>query len=103
MIDPGLATRLFSLLNCSEIDGINDRLYLEADWSVECHVGEHSMMTIFGIAFLIIYIIGIPLVMFILLFKNRRALYNEEHPNHKDVVFEYGGLYLSCNLSARLV
>merc|ERR1712167_422639 len=50
-------------------------------------------MTIVGIAFTLLYIVGIPLLMFVMLFKNRRALHDASHPRHKEVAFEYGGLY----------
>ena len=94
-IDPGLATRLFTLLNCASIGGIEGKRFLEADWSIECHVNEHAAMTVVGAAFILLYILGIPMLMFALLFKNRQALHNENHPHHESVYFEYGGLYSS--------
>ena len=39
------------------------------------------------------YIVGIPLLMFVILYKNRKALHNKNHPKHKEVMFEFGGLY----------
>ena len=93
--DPGLATRLFTLLNCASIDGIEGKRFLEADWSVECGHGEHAAMTVVGVAFMLLYILGIPLSMLGLLFKNRKALHDESHPQHEHVVFELGGLFSS--------
>jgi hypothetical protein len=93
--DPGLATRLFTLFNCAPIDGIEGKRFLEADWSVECGVNEHAAMAVVGAAFMLLYILGIPLLMFALLFKNRQALHDENHPQHENVYFEYGGLYSS--------
>ena len=91
--DPGLATRLFTLFNCASIEGIEGKRFLEADWSVECDVGEHTTMAFIGVAFMLLYIVGIPLFMFMLLFRNRRALHDAAHPRHKEVLFELGGLY----------
>ena len=39
------------------------------------------------------YIVGIPLGMFVALFRNRKALYDESHPRHQDVFYELGGMY----------
>ena len=94
--DPGLATRLFTLFNCAQVDGVEGVRYLEADWSVECDVGEHATMAVLGMAFMLLYILGIPLTMYVLLFKNRRALNDEAHPNHEHVLFKYGGLFAQC-------
>ncbi len=58
-------------------------------------------MTIVGIAFTLLYIVGIPLLMFVMLFKNRRALHDASHPRHKEVAFEYGGLYAQVSVGLR--
>ena len=55
-------------------------------------------MTVVGVAFMLLYIVGIPLSMFVLLFKNRRALHDEAHPRHKEILFEFGGLYAQVSL-----
>ena len=93
--DPGLATRLFTLFDCTSVDGIADTRFLKADYSVKCAVGEHVAMTVVGIVFMLLYIVGIPAFMFVQLFKNRKALHDEAHPKHREVLFEYGGLYSS--------
>jgi hypothetical protein len=94
LLYPGLATRLFQLWNCTGVDGVPGR-FLVPDMSVECFVGEHAVMTAVGIFFMVLYILGIPVVMFAVLYKNRKALWDISHPDHKDVQFEYGGLYSS--------
>ena len=93
LLDPGLATRLFTLFNCASVEGIAGQRFLEADWSVECNVGDHAAMAVVGVAFMLLYIVGIPLAMFLLLFKNRRALHDKAHPRHQEVMFELGGLF----------
>jgi hypothetical protein len=56
-------------------------------------VGEHATMMGLGVVFMCMYIAGIPLLMFFILYKNRKALHNENHPKHEEVLFEFGGLY----------
>jgi hypothetical protein len=90
---PGLATRLFTLFNCTSLDDVDGgKLFLEVDWSIECGVGKHAAMTVLGVAFMLLYIVGIPLLVLVLLFRNRRALHDASHPQHDHVVFEFGGL-----------
>ena len=73
--------------------GIPDTRFLEADWSIQCDVGEHASMMILGVAGQLLYIVGIPVSMFVILFRNRRALHNPSHPKHEACVYELGGLY----------
>jgi hypothetical protein len=42
---------------------------------------------------MLLYIAGIPCMMFVVLFRNRVALWDEAHPDHEEVTFELGGLY----------
>ena len=74
--------------------------YLVRDMSVECFVGEHAMMTAVGITFQVLYIVGIPAGMFVVLYRKRQALHDKNHPDNEKMVFSYGGLYtyVSCLL-----
>ena len=92
-IYPGLCEKVFTMLRCKTIDGISDGQVLVADWSVRCGQGEHVMYSALAFVFMGVYILGIPLTMLILLSRNRAALYDKSHPNHKDVYYRLGGLY----------
>ena len=78
--------------------GIGARHYLSNDLSIVCFVDEHASMVVVGAAFIFLYIAGIPLLMFLLLWRNRSALWDEKHPRHEEMLFELGSLYTSCEL-----
>ena len=40
--------------------------------------------------------IGVPVTIFGVLYKNREALHDEAHPRHKAMKFEVGGLFMNC-------
>ena len=96
---PGLATRCFQLFKCSKHHGI-DYYILEADPSMICYQEEHMLYVALSGVFIGLYIIGIPLMMFVLLWRNKKHLYVKkgEQPSekHKEVAFEIGGLYTQC-------
>jgi hypothetical protein len=65
-----------------------------ADYSVQCHQDEHATFTIVAIVFLIVYIVGIPFVMFLLLWWHRKHLHDVTSTKHVMVKNALGGLYL---------
>ena len=93
LLFPSLATRLFTLLKCEEVQGIPGKQFLEADWSVECFVGEHATMAGVGALGFVLYIVGIPVAMVLVLLRVRNALHDPAHPNHLHVMYTFGGLY----------
>jgi hypothetical protein len=95
MAYPSLATRIFSLFRCIEVDGVEDGLVLAADFGVRCLKGDHVYYAIMGFVFMGIYVLGIPLAMFVLLFRNRKYLHDEKrYPlKHREVKAYLGGLY----------
>ena len=90
---PGLATQIFSVFRCKEIDGIDGQV-LAADFSIKCHETEHSMYALVAGACLGVYIIGLPFGMFMVLYKNRRHLFDTASKEHERVKASFGGLYL---------
>ena len=76
---------------------------LVEDYSVTCNQGEHVGYTVLAGIFLGVYVVGIPLVMFVLMWWNRKALHNETHPKHRWVNTAFGGLFLQCKFCGRLV
>jgi hypothetical protein len=90
---PGVCTRIFGLLRCDEVEG---RAYMSLDYSVACWQGDHGGMVVAAIVCLIVYVIGVPVTIFGVLYKNREALHDEAHPRHKAMKFEVGGLFMNC-------
>jgi len=95
LLFPGLTTKVFQMMKCVSIDGIEGQLLVE-DYSVVCNRGEHvGYMDLAGV-FLGAYVVGIPLVMFVLLWWNHKALHNDKHSKHHWVNTALGGLFLQC-------
>jgi hypothetical protein len=95
---PGLATSIFSVFRCKYIDGIDGRV-LVADFSIRCDEPTHNLYLVVAGAFLGLYILGIPLFMFLMLWRNRKHLHAQEGEQeatkeHLAVKAKYGGLYL---------
>merc|ERR1712166_1676184 len=93
---PGLATRCFQMFKCSDFDGVAYDV-LEADPSMVCYGDDHRVYLMLSIVFICIYVIGIPMIMFVVLWKNRKHLYVEEGKEatekQKEVEFEFGSMY----------
>ena len=99
LVYPGLATRVFNMFRCIEVDGVEEGLVLASDFAVRCFRGEHTYFATAGFIFLALYVIGIPLAMFLLLFKNRKHLHDDTNlEKHTSVQAYLGGLYQQCKL-----
>ena len=94
LIFPGLSTRLFSVFKCQSFPGIDGLSLLVADYSIHCHQGIHATFTVVAIVFLILYIVGVPLTMFLLLWRNKQHLHNVESGKHLLVKNALGDLYM---------
>ena len=96
---PGLATRCFQMFKCSSFDGVAYDV-LEADPSMVCYGDDHFVYLILSFVFIFIYVIGIPLTMFVVLWRNKKHLYvkegKEATERQKEVEFELGGMYTQC-------
>jgi len=67
---------------------------LEADFSVTCYKGEHALFSTIALAFVGLYVLGFPMFLFLILFKNREHLNNPNSSRHETLSEKYGGLYL---------
>ena len=85
---------------------IQDDYYLVADYRIKCFVGVWWGYALVAAAGAILYTIGIPVGLFLLLRKNRQHLYLEEIrkkndddnlSNHALVVRKYGAIYSAYN------
>ena len=97
LLFPGLSTKIFSVFKCQHINGIKNEL-LVGDFSVSCHQGEHLTFTFIAVIFLVLYIVGIPLTMLLLLRCNKKHLHDEKSAKHQLVKNALGGLYMQCEL-----
>jgi len=90
---PGLATRIFTVFRCKQVPGVEGQL-LEADMSVQCYGDQHTLFTRISIGFFLLYIFGVPLAIFIVLWRSRKYLHDEDSPHHKITKSRLGALYL---------
>ena len=100
---PGLCTRLFASLKAVTVAGLQSDTHsgqvLAVDYGVEAFGTEHQPYIIVCIVCMIVYVLGIPLAVFLALRSNRKYLYSEgktevHRQRHHDVVDEFGTLYL---------
>merc|ERR1711865_1307199 len=94
----GLATKIFNVYNCTKINGIDGHV-LAADFAIKCYEEKHSIYLIVAVGFLLVYILGIPLAMFVVLWRNRNNLHFENESEeltkkHLAMKARLGGLYL---------
>merc|ERR1711865_731053 len=92
LIFPGLATKIFTIFKCKTIEGIPGSLLVE-DYDQHCYEGEHFTYMIAGGIFLCLYVLGIPLIMFLLLWRNKKHLHDEKSPKHHIIKNALGGMY----------
>ena len=95
LLFPGLTTKIFQVWKCQRVEGIDGALLVQ-DYSITCHQGEHLTYLLIGVGFLCLYVAGIPLTMFILMWKNRKHLHDVTSDRHAIVKKALGGLYFQC-------
>ena len=68
---PAVSGQTFFFFSCHEIDGVK---YLIADYSLSCDGSEWLRLLPFAIFMVVFFVIGVPLLLLILLVKNRTAI-----------------------------
>ena len=82
---PKLATRTFQVFRCQEVKHVG--LVLDQDFSIECYTNDHIFYVTVALGSIFVYLIGMPLFTFVVLFCNRHQL-------HKATVEQrFGDLY----------
>ena len=72
LLYPTLCKNAFGLFDCKLIGG---KYFLKIDLEEECYTGRHwNMMIFLGVGQLILYVIGLPLVVYVILHINRGTL-----------------------------
>ena len=93
----GVATRIFRLFKCEEIQGT---WYLTSDYTVVCFEGEWNKTSGTAYVCMVFFVVGIPLAQFLVLYHNR-AFIDETacmdsiaaHRRHIRVKQQYGSLF----------
>ena len=98
----GVSTRIFRLFKCAYIQGT---WYLTSDYTVTCFEGKWNASSTIAYICMVIFVIGIPLGQFVILYRNR--LYIDEatctdtivaHRRHIRVMQQYGSLFKDYNV-----
>jgi hypothetical protein len=85
IILPSVSIKIFSNFACHEFDG-GYGSYLKVDYSIDCDGTEHKIFNIYALACIIVYPIGIPLMYFLLLRRERKLL----DPGQRHFTFQLG-------------
>jgi hypothetical protein len=72
LILPGVSTTVFKTFPCESFD--DGTTYLRADYSISCDASERKFMLLYALAGIVLYPIGIPVIYFTVLWRNRKAL-----------------------------
>ena len=87
LLYPTLCKNTFGLFDC-KIIGV--QAYLNIDLEEKCYQGRHqTMIVLLGVGQLIVYVIGLPLVAFFFLYRNRESLHM--HVSQARYGLFYGG------------
>ncbi len=92
----GISTRIFRLFKCRKIQ---DTWYLTADYTVKCREGEWNTYAAVAFVCIVVYVVGIPGIQWVVLFKNRKRLYANKEMSHEEKVQQnivrkqYGSIY----------
>ena len=89
----GISTRIFRLFKCRKVQ---DKYFLTSDYSMECYVGEWWNYGGVAVLCMFVYVLGVPLVQFVLLCRNRHHLHEEsalDHQSHRLVKKQFGSIY----------
>jgi len=86
LVYPKLATRTFQMFRCVDLGPKIGKL-LNADFSKTCFTGVHAEYVPYAIVSCVVYLVGLPLITFVILFTNRKKLDSPE------IASKFGDLY----------
>lgn len=82
---PKIGQRSFQVLRCTDVPGVGTVLL--ADFSIHCHTGEHMVYLAMAYTSIVVYCIGVPAIVAIVLWRHRK------HLHRRLVEARLGGLY----------
>jgi len=96
LLYPSLSTKVFQMFRCKSYQGVDAGKLLEIDFAVVCWSPEHLNYVFIAIACFLLYIVGIPLSVYLVLRIHRDHLWDTDHNHHHVISFRLGGLYQQC-------
>jgi hypothetical protein len=99
----GVATRIFRLFKCRKIGPKGEgKWYLTSDYSVVCFEGDWNTTSAGAYVCMVLFVIGIPLFQFLVLWRNRmfidesKCLEQKRFKRHLDTKLKYGSIFEAC-------
>ena len=102
---PGLCVKIFTAFKCVSVDGLqgsmihdhgeHSGMVMLVNYQAECGGTEHRALITAAVFFIVLWVAGIPISVLIALRAHRAALYDATHPRHKEVIHEFGTLYMA--------
>ena len=89
---PSIGSKIFRIFQC--IDVGDKKQYLKADMTIQCNTGNHLTWVNIAMVFVFLYVIGIPLYSFYMLWTNKKHLHDVKSKKHVIVRNELGSLYM---------
>ena len=89
----GVTTRLFRLFKCEKVQ---DKWYLSADYMVDCNSTDYYAHSAIAYVCIFLFVIGLPLFEFIVLWRNRTNLYSagcKDPVRQRKLEKELGSIY----------
>ena len=71
---PGIALKIMQLFHCVKIEG---EWYLEQDMRLQCYTGDWTGYAIYAIACGLVYVVGLPAIVLVLLYRRRHKLFGD--------------------------
>ena len=108
LLYPSIANKAFLMFRCRTVDGLfmddegtDLKLILDKDYSVECFVGTHAQYLWVAYAAILVYAMGVPLILFFLLWNMRHHLHEKNvseknHHHHLEVKSRLGQFFMQC-------
>ena len=97
LLYPSIANQAFTMFRCRTVGGLGDMEILEKDYSTECHVGAHGQYIFVAVAAIVVYALGVPIMLFFLLWSNQSHLHDTTHEQyHREVRSRLGSFFLQC-------
>ena len=88
---PSISTRLFQSFRCYEIE---KKYYLEVDMAVQCFDStEHAGYVVVAVIFLALFVVGLPVTIFLQLWRSRAHLHDVTSLRHDHIKHRLGPLY----------
>ena len=96
LLYPGLGTRIFGVLRCSKIQGLEDLQWFQQDLSLECYTseGQHAQYLQAAVWAICLIVLGFPMLIGVMLWRNRKHLHDTSTSQHQHVKFTLGSVYV---------